>query len=970
MTNGFELLREETVTEINARAYLYRHTKTGAELLSVVNDDENKSFCIAFATPPADATGLPHIMEHSVLCGSRKYPLKEPFVELLKGSLATFVNASTYPDKTIYPVASANLQDYYNLVDVYLDAVFYPRLTPSTLAQEGWHFELDDASGEMIFKGVVFNEMKGNYSSGDSLASSHSMECLFPDTVYGVDSGGDPRVIPNLTWEQFQSFHRNFYHPSNARIWMSGDDDPRRRLALLDDWLSAFDKIEVKADIPLQLRFDAPRRVVFGYDAGEETEDSARAYVVVNWLTDETHDAMAMLGLNMLQYILVDTPASPLRRALLESGMGEDIAGDGFVDALRQTFFGAGLKNAKAADAGAIETLILSTLTRLAGEGIEREMVEAALNTYEFRLREKNTGRFPRGLALSVAALGTWLYGGDPLAPLRYEAPLKAIQDSVARGERFFENLIKTRLIDNPHRVTVLLRPDPNLREGEDSAEKDRLAKARGGMSAAELAATIENTRALKARQSTPDSAEALASIPTLKRSDLDATIRTVPGELGAANGATIFQHDLFTNGVAYIDLAFDAAFVPAADVPYLGLLGRLLLEMGTETEDYVKLSQRIRRQTGGIHASALNATVRGGQRPESRVILRAKATPDRAGAMFDILREVLLTSRVDNRERFRQIVLEEKSGAEGSLLPGGHGYALNRLSAQFTPADWVSEMTSGFSQLQFLRELAAQIDTDWPAVQARLAAVKTAVINQSSLIANVTLDAQNWRRIQPAAEAFLAALPAHPDARPAQRYILPRVNEAFSLPSQVNYVGKGADLYEHGYALHGSALVASKYLRTTHLWERVRVMGGAYGGFCRFDPLSGVFAYVSYRDPNLLATLVNYDASGAFLRGHDLSESEVSRTIIGVIGELDAYLLPDARGMTALQRHLLDQTPEYRQKMRDEVLATTAADLVRFAGALDAVRDHGSVVVLGGLASIEAANAERPGFLTVEKLL
>ena len=970
MTHGFELLREETVTELNAKAYLYRHRKTGAELLSVVNDDENKSFSIAFATPPEDSTGLPHIMEHSVLCGSRKYPVKEPFVELLKSSLASFVNASTYPDKTIYPLASTNLQDYYNLLDVYLDAVFYPRLTPSTLQQEGWHYELDDASGEMLYKGVVFNEMKGNYSSGDGVASSRSMETLLPDTIYGVDSGGDPKDIPNLTWAQFSAFHKRFYHPSNARIWMSGDDDPQRRLEILDGWLSAFERADAKADIPLQPRFDAPRRLAMGYDAGDENEDSPRAFVIVNWLTDETLNPEAMMALTMLEYILVSTPASPLRQALLASGLGEDLAGDGFVDAIRQSMFGVGLKNARAADAGAIEDLILGALRRLADDGIDQDMVDAALNTIEFRLREMNTGRYPRGLAMSVAALSTWLYGGDPLASLRYEGPIAMVKAALARGERYFESLIRTRLLDNPHRVTLLLRPDPTLRAREDAAESDRLAKARAAMTQSEVDAVIANTHGLRARQAAPDSPEALATIPALKPEDLERAIRQVPGELRDLDGTTLFHHDLFTNGIAYVDLAFDAAALAPEDVPFLGLLGRILLEMGTATEDYTTLARRIRRLTGGITSTGFHGVPRGGQRAQSRSILRAKATTERAGPLFEILRDILLSARTDNRERLRQIVIEEKARLEGNLLPSGHGYVLSRLGAQYSPADWVAEQASGFAGLAFLRDLANQIDTDWPRVQARVEAVKTAVINRSGLILNVTLDAQRWTSIQPLAEAFLASLPSQAGVRPRPRYTLPRVNEAFSLPSQVNYVGKAARLYDHGYALHGSAMVASKYLRTTHLWERVRVMGGAYGGMCRFDPLSGVFTYVSYRDPNLLGTLANYDASGAFLREQEVSASEVGRTIVGVIGELDAYLLPDARGFTALQRHLLNQTPEYRQKLRDEVLSTTARDLIQFADALDAVRDHGTVVVLGGPGSIDAANAARPDFLIVDRLL
>ncbi|HZW04311.1 MAG TPA: insulinase family protein, partial [Anaerolineaceae bacterium] len=417
---GFELVRDEQIPEINSRVRLFRHTQTGAELLSVENDDENKVFGITFRTPPPDSTGVPHIMEHSVLNGSRKYPVKEPFVELLKGSLNTFLNAMTYPDMTSYPVASQNLQDFYNLIDVYLDAVFYPLISPHTLQQEGWHYELESPDGPMSFKGVVFNEMKGVYSSPDNLLEKHSQEKLFPDTPYGLDSGGDPAHIPDLTYAGFKRFHDLYYHPSNARIFFWGDDDPEQRLAILAEWLQEFERIEVHSEVPLQPAFDRPRRVQERYDPGEEAED-AKSMLTVNWMLTEAGDPEETIALTVLQHILIGTPASPLRKALIDSGLGEDLAGSGLNTYMRQYAFATGLKGVQPENLERVERLILDTLRQLADDGIDPDTIAAALNTVEFRLREQNTGDYPRGLFSMLNALKAWLYDRDPLAMLAFE---------------------------------------------------------------------------------------------------------------------------------------------------------------------------------------------------------------------------------------------------------------------------------------------------------------------------------------------------------------------------------------------------------------------------------------------------------------------------------------------------------------------------------------------------------------------
>jgi hypothetical protein len=969
----FTLLQEKHIPEINALVRLYEHGKTGARLISVLNDDENKVFGVSFRTPPATSNGIAHIMEHSVLCGSRKYPVKEPFIELAKGSLNTFLNAMTFPDKTCYPVASQNLQDLYNLADVYLDAVFYPLISEQTLMQEGWHYELENPEAPLTFKGVVFNEMKGNYSSPDSLLYEHSQGSLFPDTQYGLDSGGDPAVIPDLTYAEFKAFHENYYHPSNAYIWFSGDDPEERRLEFLDSWLKDFERRDPHSGLALQPRFDAPRRLTHAYDAGDA--ENPKSYITVNWLLPEAGHRDTM-GLSILAHILTATPASPLRKALMDSGLGEDMAGAGFEESLKQMYYGTGMKGVAAENLDKVEALILETLQKLAAEGIDPGTVAASINTIEFRLREQNTGRFPRGLFLMLNALSTWLYDGDPFEALSFEAPLQEIKRNTNHPSRYFENLIQKYLLNNPHRATVHLLPDAEEGKRRAAAEEARLAAAKAAMTPADMARVIETAADLERRQEAPDSPAALAKIPSLALADIEKTIKTIPIAIQKAGITPVLYHDLFTNGIAYLDLGFDLHHLPTDLLPFIGLFGRALLEMGTATQDFVQLTQRIGQNTGGIRSATLTSAIRESSDSALYFFLRGKAVAAQTGELLAILKDVLLTANLDNRQRFQQIVLEEKARAEAGLIPGGHGVVNRRLRARFSEADWVSEQIGGIDHLFFLRQLTSDIESDWPGVLARLETVRQALIHRSAALANVTLDAANWQAFEPQLAAFIEQLPAgkvessrlkvasFPNLQPST------FNEGLTIPAQVNYVGKGANLYALGYEPHGSVHVINNYLNTTFLWEKVRVQGGAYGGFSVFDPTSGTFTYLSYRDPNLLATLDNYDAVPRFLRDLDLSEAELTKTIIGVIGDLDAYMLPDAKGYTSMVRHLTHYTDAERQKIRDEVLAASVRDFKQFAEILASLAEKGEIVVLGSAESIEKANQERSGLLDVKKVL
>jgi presequence protease len=967
LAHHFRLRRVQWLAETSTEARLYVH-RTGAQLLSLSNRDENKVFGITFRTPVADSTGVAHILEHAVLCGSRKYPVKEPFVELLKGSLQTFLNAFTYPDRTAYPVASQNLRDFYNLVDVYLDAVFHPRLTPQVLQQEGWHYEWADGTGRLSYAGVVYNEMKGARSDPEDRLSDCVRQSLFPENTYRHDSGGDPRCIPALDFAAFADFHARFYRPAHARIWFYGDDDPERRLDLLEPYLEELEAAPVDSRIwpqPLQAE---PRRVEHAYAASDAA--AAGALVTVNWLLPDGQAATERFALRVLEHVLLGTPGSPLRRALIESGLGEDLTGGGLEMELVQPYFSIGLKGVAPERAEAVERLVLETLERVAAEGVPASMWLAAANTLEFGLRENNPGSAPRGLVLMLRAMSFWLYGRDPFEALTFAAAVRQTRVRLERGEGYLEALLRRCFLDNQHRTTVILRPDSSLEDRLRQEEAAALQRARDSMDAAAIDAVRAAQAQLQARQSAPDRPEDLARIPSLSRQDLPREIRRVDTEAVALDGVACRFNDLATDGIVYLDLALDLGALPDELLPLVGLYGRALLEMGTAREDYVALGQRIGTHTGGIHAHQLVTPVRAASAPATWLLIRAKALAGQSEPLTAILGDVLLLGRLDLRERFRQIVLEEKAQAEMGLIPEGSRYVAARLGAHYTAAGGIAEQLGGVSYLFFLRRLLSAIDSAWPEVEARLQQVRQALVARRSAVVNVTAGPAERAALEPHLRALLQQLPNTP-GQPAPRQ-LERLSgdEMLVAPAQVNFVGKATDLAALGYRHTGSASVVVRYLATTWLWEQVRVQGGAYGAFCSLDPLTGLLQFTSYRDPRLLETLTAFDGCSAYLRRLDLTDAELTRAIIGAVGDMDAYRLPDARGYGALIRHLTNVTDAYRQEIRDAVLNTGVQDFRALGQLLEPAAAAGRVVILGSAESAAQVEAVRPGWLAPTRVL
>lgn len=970
--HGFELVKEMAIPELSTKARLFRHVRTGAELLSLENDDDNKSFGIGFQTPPADSTGLPHILEHSVLNGSRKYPVKEPFVELLKTSLNTFLNAMTFPDMTVYPVASTNLKDFYNLVDVYLDAVFYPRITPKILQQEGWHYEYDAENPEagMTYKGVVFNEMKGYYSSPDIVLGEATRSALLPDTPYAYDAGGDPADIPNLTYEQFKTFHETYYHPSNARIFFYGDDNPEERLRLIDAFLVEFERRDVDAAVPLQPRFNEPRKLIKKFDAGEADTDENKSMVTVSWLLPEVTDTEKMLELEILSHILVETPASPLRKALIDSGLGEDLVGEGLDTFKREASFTVGLKGIQFTDADTVESLILETLSDLAENGVDKAQVEASLNTVEFLLREKNTGQFPRGLATFITALPVWLHGGDPIQHIAFEKSLSRVKQRFMEEPHYVENLIGEYFLNNSHRSTVIMQPDPQVKLDREAAEKARLTAEKAKMTDVDLQTVLADMEELERMQTTPDSPEALATIPTLKIGDIERQIKVTPIEIIEEQGCTITYHDLATSGIAYVDIGFNLYVLPGDYLPYVDLFGKALLEIGTEAMDFVQLSQWIGAKTGGIRPEVFTSVVQARESSVAYLFMRAKSMHNQTGEMLNIFKDILLKVKLDNQERFKQMVLEEKAGQEAYLGLTGHVIGNSRVRAHFDDAGWASEQINGVTNLFFLRELVKKIDDDWASVLAVLEDIRRRLVNTKAMLVNVTLDAENWSQFRPQLKEFLTNLPTQDvEWQTWQRSSYPAY-EGFSVPTQVNFVVKGANLYDLGYQHSGSHVVILKHMNLDYIWTKIRVQGGAYGGRCIFDNLSGVATFLSWQDPNNLGTLKHYDNAAEYLRKIDLNESDLEKAIIGAIGQLDKYLLPDAKGFSSTQRYLVGYTDEMRQQLRDEVLNTTLADFHAFGDVLAKAAEAGRVVITSSPDNIEIINKGIATPLTVTKVM
>ena len=956
MNTEFTLVEERSMAEVNGTARFYRHNATGAQIVSVTNDDENKVFGVTFRTPPKNSTGVAHILEHSVLCGSKKYPTKEPFLVLLQSSLQSFLNAFTFPDKTCYPVASANLQDFYNLIDVYIDAVFHPIISENIFRQEGWHLEAETSDGPWLYKGVVYNEMKGVYSSPDSRLSEESQHAIFPDTLYSLDSGGRPDEIPSLSYEEFRDFHSRYYHPSNSRFFFWGDDPEEERLAIVARALAGKGHCDVDSSISLQPAFAAPTRVTRAYPA----EKGAKCLFTVNWLTGKRGDLERTLTLEMLQHILEGMPGSPLRRALISSGLGEDTTGDGLQMDLAQTSYSTGLKGVAEEDLPRAEELIFSTLKDLANKGIDKSLVEAAVNTVEFSYRESNTGNFPQGLAAMLQCLATWLYDENPLDSLAWEKPLASIKERLAKGDPVFEEAIRTLFLENPSRATVVLTPDEGLAARIEEEEAARVSAAQAAMSAKEREEVVRITRELQKAQATPDTPEALASIPSLGLGDLPNHNRLTQRAIQETSDFTMVGHELPTRGVAYMNLLIPLPKLPVRLVPSLSLFLRTFRDVGTARRDYTELGALIAAKTGGLGASLTMVNHTDGNL-RCYLNLTGKAVSSKVQDLFDILNEILLEPIKDKdvlSQRLKEMLLEDKAGLEQDLVASGHKAASTRVLTHFSPAAVIGEAMDGIHYLNTLRSRLDNWDTALPQLLEDLDELRRLLVVARPGVVHCVGSTDDMENVARLAEHVWHALPggARVDGTQCISLAAPVGAEVFATPSQVNYVAKGCNLKALGYSYHGSAAVIMRHLARSYLWEQVRVLGGAYGAFCSLDRTSGNFVCSSYRDPNVEKTVAVYDSMADYLAGISLTREDLTRAIVGTIGDLDLYRLPEARGAYSLGRWLAGESDEALQALREEILSTTNDDFRAFAPILKEAASKGETCVIGGANAARAA--------------
>jgi Zn-dependent M16 (insulinase) family peptidase len=951
--SGFRLDRIERIDEINGTAYEMKHEKSGARLIYIDSPDSNKVFNIAFRTTPHNSTGVAHIMEHSVLCGSRKFPLKEPFVELVKGSLNTFLNAMTYPDKTMYPVASKNDKDFHNLMDVYLDAVFYPRVREDAeiVMQEGWHYELENADDELTYKGVVFNEMKGVYSSPDSVLERQMMRELFPDTTYGVDSGGDPDYITDLTYEEFQEFYRVHYHPSNSYIFLYGDMNIEEQLAFLnDEYLSHFDAIDVHTEVALQAPFTEGKVVSYPYSVGsEEPTDNRTLHSFAYVLPDVTPEHS--LAFEVLTHALLTSPAAPLKQALVKAGIGSDISGY-YLDSIRQpmwTVQATGSNLDKQAD---LQRIVESTLQELCDKGLDKELLEASLNSIEFALRESDFGGRPIGLAYIIRMMDNWLYDNDPLELLHYEEALTNIRKGLAGT--YFEDLIRHSILNNNHKVLVSIYPERGLQERKDAEVKEHLANVKANMTSEEIEAIVEQTKRLKIRQETPDSDEALASIPLLELSDLNPNIEAVERRESKIGNTTVHFVPTFTKGINYVGLYFKLNCLTEEELFYADILSDILGRIDTSERGYEALAKDINMNLGGL-SSDITAISKDGKRDEFTplMIVRAKALHSKLPDLCRLINEVVQKADYSDDQRLTELVQESKAIWDNEAFRRGNSIVSQRVMAQVSAVGKFRD-NGNLGYYQKISELASN-PAALPLLPEKLAEVARKIFRANNVDIMFVGEEGELEAFENLMKPFVETWDATELSDDVLQITRLSGNDGIVTAGKVQYVAQGGNFIDHGFKHVGPMSVLETILRYEYLWIRIRVQGGAYGAFANFYD-DGNMIFCSYRDPNLLETLDVYKELPQYLRDFTLTDREMRKYIIGTMSSLDLPMTPALRGPRAMGMYFSGAKLEDKVEFRKQVIACKPEDIVALADVVEPVLNDNHICTMGNEQKIKDA--------------
>lgn len=964
---AYELVQEEDLQDIRSLGLILKHKKTGARVAVISNEDNNKVFSIGFRTPPINSKGTPHIVEHSVLCGSREFPSKDPFVELAKGSLNTFLNAITWPDRTVYPIASTNDKDFQNLMHVYLDAVFYPNIykEEKIFQQEGWHYELRDEDAPLEYNGVVYNEMKGAFSSPESQLSRTILNSLFPDTSYGVESGGDPDNIPELDYEEFLDFHRRYYHPTNSYIYLYGDMDIEDKLNWIDDnYLKDFEYSPVDSEIKLQDSFSEIKEVYEEYSLTEDEETKENTYLSYNIATNLSVDTQTTMAMQVLEYVLLSAPGAPLKQALIDAGVGKDILSSYDSDTY-QTTFSIIAKNSESSKKDEFVRIIRETLQKVIDDGIENKSLAAAINLMEFRYREADYGSYPKGLMYGLGMFSTWLYADDkPFETIGF-SNFETLKELI--GSDYYANLIKEYLLDNNHASIVILTPSPGLTSRKDEKLKVELAKYKASLSQEEIEKIIEDTRALEQYQEEPSSTEDLEKIPMLKLEDIDKEAMKLYNEKKEIDGIPIIHHNVFTNGIAYLKLIFCLENVPKSLTPFISLLSTILGYVDTQHYTYAELSNEVNLHTGGISKDVVTFAKKNSTTDYIPAFtLDVKVLYDNMDNAFDLLKEIISFTKLDDEKRLLEIIKEIKSRLQMNLTSAGHSAAVNRAISYFSNMGRYNEVTSGISYFRFIQGLEEDFDNIKVDLIKSLKQAMSYIFRKENLVISFTSDEEGLRTLDGKLLPFVEQLKQDTIEKVDEGFELHKLNEGFKTSGQVQYVARAGNYLEAGHEYTGALEVLKVILSYGYLWNNLRVKGGAYGCMCGFSRNNGNSYFVSYRDPNLRETNEVYEGIYDYLLSFDADERDMTKYVIGTISNFDTPRTPRTKGTTSIGAYMSRTTEEDLQKQRDEILSVTKEDIRDLADIVKVILDGDNICVIGNESKIEE---NKDMFLSVKQL-
>ncbi len=953
---AYEVLEQRRIEDIASEGYILRHKKSGARVCVISNDDDNKVFSIGFRTPPEDETGVPHIIEHTTLCGSDKFPVKDPFVELVKGSLNTFLNAMTYPDKTLYPVASYNEQDFKNLMDVYLDAVFHPNITKyqEIFMQEGWHYELESEDAPLTINGVVYNEMKGAYSSPDEVLQTAIAQALFPDNTYSKNSGGDPDHIPELTYEHYLDFYHKYYHPSNSYIYLYGDMDVKERLEWMDRaYLSAYESMEIDSNIPRQKPFDAMKFVETTFPITDDDPEENNTYLSYNMVIADVLDPTLYQAFTVLDYVLVSAPGAPVRQALIDAGIGQDVYGS-YENEMLQPFFSIVAKNANKGDKDRFVRIIEDTLQNLVENGLNKDSLLAGINSEEFRFREADFGQFPKGLLYGLQCMESWLFDDKkPFIHLECLDTFEYLRNQISTG--YFEDLIRKYLLENKHGAVVVVAPQKGLNSAKEAALEKKLAEKKAAMSAEEIQNLIAQTKHLHAYQEEPSPEEDLKKIPMLKREDMRKDAMPFDNREDTIGEIPVVHHDISSNGIDYVTLMFECNDISQEDIAYLGVLRAVLGYVNTKHYSYAGLFNAINIYTGGISCGvSVYPKVNERDLVSVKFEVRIRVLEKNLEEAMKLVDEIVRTSDITDVKRLTELIAQVKSRLQVSLSSSGHTVAAMRALSYQSRYAFYQDATLGIEYYQHVVKLDEQIRTNPEGVVKKLQEMIGKVLVRKRLMVSFTADQKAFEAAKPVMETYLNRIAQGDVAGEQTKLELSRKNEGFTDASQIQYVARGGNFRDHGFTYRGSLKILKLIMSYEYLWINIRVKGGAYGCMSSFLR-TGESYFVSYRDPNLGKTIDIYEHIPDYLRSFTADERDMTKYVIGTFGSLDTPMNPEAKGSRSMSAYLQELPFEQIQRERDEILHATPEDIRNLADLIASVLEDDSLCVIGNENAIRA---------------